>query len=207
MLIGFVVAIAAIAGVSAGVTGLTAVAGRPARCPASQPCGAPPALTQPLINELVFRSPQLGFTFEYPGDLLKIDQQSSSMVGLSFANGSGELLVASAPAARATPTAGIAAEVAGLKGRLSGLARDTQPQDALLGANVGYRPGTGEAFVGTLAGPQGASQTSAIAVQSATDGRLTVTVTALVFNAQDREVREDDYQLGDAVFNTIQWLR
>jgi hypothetical protein len=202
---GFLAAFAVIVGVGAAVAGLATPAGRPARCAPGQPCGAPPVLTQPLVNEQRWRSPQLGFTLEYPGSVLTVAHQSAATVELAFTNGSGALLVQGAPATQASPAVALASEVSSLKGRLSGLARDTQRQDALLGTNVGYRPGPGGAYTGTVAGPQGASQISAVAIQSADNGKVTITATAFVLDAGDQETRSADYQVADAVFNSVQW--
>jgi hypothetical protein len=205
VLVGFVWAFAAIVGLSAAIAGVAAPAGRPARCQPGQPCGAPPVLSQPLVNEQVWRSSQLGFSLEYPGSVLTVARQGPTMVELAFADGSGTLLVRGAPSTQSSPAAALASEVSTLKGTLSGLARDTQRQDALLGTNVGYLPGTGGAYVATVASPQGASQMSAIAIQAASNGRVTITATAILFNAEDQAARAQDYEAADAVFNTVRW--
>jgi hypothetical protein len=204
-LVGFSLALLLVGGISATIAQLAAPGGSLARCQPSRPCGAPPVLPQPLVNEQVYRSSQLRFTLDYPGNLLTVTQHTGALVQLAFADGSGSLLVQGTRSAQTSPPAAVAAEVSNLKARLSGLARDTQHQDALLGINVGYRPGVGGPYLGTFAGPQGPSQTAAIAIQSASDGKVTITTTAVVFHVQDRQAKSNDYQAADAVFNSIRW--
>ena len=204
LLIGFGICFAVILGVAGGVAALSAPGPRATLCQPYRPCGAPPTLPKPLVNEELWHSPDFGFSVEYPGDQLSVAAQGGSGVALKTSNGRVLLGIQGRPAEQGSLSAAISAELDALKSNVLGLASDTDAANALLGSNVGHRGGRGRSYVGYLAGPQGVRQPVRIAIQSASDGAVTITVTAVIASADPNYIR-GVYQLADAVFNTVTW--
>ncbi len=200
----FVVTFAVIVGVGAALTSVQAPTRHPA-CPPVQPCGVPAPTAKPLVALSVFKSAQSGFSLEYDGSLLTIVHQDGAGVTLrvQFKDGTtGAMNVQAAPGL--SPSAAIAARVKLLQGSISQLARDDDPADELLGAEVGQRSGSGAVFRGDLAGPQGVSQSVQIAIESATNGQRTLLATVLA-PTQHAGPQSDMYALADQIINSVRW--
>jgi hypothetical protein len=205
VLTGFIGGIAILIGVAAGI-GAVATPVHRAPCAGSGACGAPPVLSEPLINETVWRSSLYGYSFEYPGRLLSVVDSSGSaaVLGAQFRNGGGAtIVVRGEPASDGTPKSAIPAALGRLSG-VSAIARDTTAGDQLLGGGVGHRLGAGGAYEGVLASPQGVSQSESIVVEAASDGRVLLTV-SVAASSGDAGPRSELYQLADAIVNSVQW--
>jgi hypothetical protein len=200
----FAVTFAVIVGIGAALTSVRAPT-RHAVCDPAQPCGVPAAPVKPLVALSVFKSPQAGFGLEYDGSLLSISHQDRVGVtfGVQFKDGTTGALNIQAVRGL-SPAAAIAAREKLLRGGVSQLARDDDPADALLGAGVGLRSGGGEVFKGELAGPQGVSQSVEIAVESATNGRVTIIATVLAAT-QHSGPNSALYLIADQVINSVKW--
>ncbi len=204
MLAIFVVAFAVIIGVGAALTSSRAPT-RHAACPPARPCGVRVAPVKPLVALSVFKSPQSGFSLEYDGSLLSVDHREKAGVtlGVQFNDGTtGALNVQAAPGL--SPAAAIAARVKLLRGAVSQLARDDDPAEALLGPAVGLRSGGGEVFKGELEGPQGVSQSVEVAIEAATNGRMTLIATVLA-PTQHSGPQSAMYSIADQVINSVKW--
>ena len=200
----FVVTFAVIVGIGAAITSGEAPT-RHAACPRVQPCGAPRLPVKPLVALSVYRNAQSGFSLEYDGDLLTVAHRDGAGVTLrvQFTDGtSGALNVQAARGL--SPSEAIAARVSSLRGAVSQLARDNDPGDALLGAGVGLRTGGGQVYKGDLAGPQGVSQSVAVAIESAGDGRVTLIATVLA-PTQHAGPQSALYSLADQIINSVRW--
>jgi hypothetical protein len=204
MLAIFAVAFAVIVGIGAALTSTQAPT-RHAACPPAQPCGVPARPVKPLVALNLFKSPHSGFSLEYDGSLLSISHQDKAGVtlGVQFRDGTTAALnIQGAPGL--SPSAAIAARVKLLRGAVSQLAYDDDPADALLGAAVGLRSGGGEVLKGELEGPQGVSQSVEVAVESATNGRMTLVATVLA-PTQHAGPQSELYSIADQVINSVKW--
>jgi hypothetical protein len=173
-----------------------------APCTSGQPCGAPPTVPA-VIRETAWRSPQYGFSLEYPASVVKVSQQTPSGVVLAVdvAGASGDLAVQGFGAGT-TPAAAIGGQVRGLSG-VSQLAGDTNPDHQLLGAGVGYLAGAGRTFVGDVTSPQG-SQPVSIASEAASRGPVTVSAT-VVGATGDSGYHSALYAVADLIINSVSW--
>ncbi len=201
MLAGFGLGFALIVGVAAGIAALAAP-GTGGVCPPYRPCGPPSR--SPLIETQVWHSTQYGYALAYPGDSFSVDQQNGAGVILKPANGRGLLIVGGSPASQGSTSAAVTREASALSRALSGLGADTQPQDRILGANVGFRSGSWGVYSGTFAGPEAPNQPTNVAIQAASDGKVIITTVALDFTASP-PAKAAAYYDADTVFDTIQW--
>lgn len=205
LLILFGVGIAAVAGIAAGIAALSAP-GKPARlCRPYVPCGNPPKLEHELVNNAVWRSPTLGFSVQYPTQILQIADQTPESVTLTVPSHVVTYFVRGKRQSEASPQALFDDQVSFLKSNLSGLATDTDPGHVLLGSNVGLIPGPGGVYGGTSADPQGISHPQEADVMAAGDGNVSVVVTALLDSDVKPQTRDAILQLGDEVFKSVAW--
>ena len=192
--------------VGAGV-GLTSRAAptEQAVCRPLHPCAVPPRVVRPLVALSVWKSPASGFSLEYDGSLFGIADQSGTGVslGIRFKDGTTGLLIIRAQPG-SSPVAAIGDRVNALGGTVTQLARDTTPADQLLGAGVGFRPGSGAVYKGVMAGPQGVSQSEVVAIESAAADGLTITAT-VVAPASHSGPQSGLYSLADQVINSVKW--
>jgi hypothetical protein len=202
VLVTFVVALSLSVGVGAVVVALVAPGSAPL-CKPYTPCG-PASSGMGLVSQTVWRSSQYGFTVEYPGSALSTSQQTGSGLVLDLqAGGGGTIVVLGEPAAQASPAKAITSELAKLSG-VSQLASDTSQADRLLGPGVGYRSGVGGVYTGFGDASQGVGGEQTIYAESATDGRVTITVLAIAA-ANDAGPKSAIAQAADLVINSVRW--
>jgi hypothetical protein len=203
MLAIFGLTLAVIVGVGAVLTAVKAPT-RHTACQPFQPCGVPtPA--RPLVALSVFRSASSAFSLEYDRSLFSVAHQDGAGVtlGTQFRDGTSGLVDVHATRG-GSASAAIADRVGGLRATISQLARDNDPSDQLLGAGVGLHSGGGAVYKGDLASPQGVSQSVVIAIESATDGRETLTAVVLAAPS-DSGPQSPLYTLADQVINSVRW--
>jgi hypothetical protein len=203
VLLTFVVALSVSVGIGAAVVALVAPGSAPL-CQPYTPCG-PATSGMGLVSQTVWRSSQYGFTVEYPGSALSTSQQSGSglVLDLQAGGSGGTIVVLGAPAAQASPAKAITSELAKLSG-VSQLAADTSQADRLLGPGVGYRSGVGGVYTGFGDASQGVGGEQTIYAESATDGRVTITVLAIA-PANDAGPKSAIAQAADLVINSVRW--
>lgn len=202
VLVTFMVGLAGAVGLGA----LAVVLAAPSKGPLCQPytpCG-PPRAGAPLVNQTLWRSSEYGFSLEYPGSLVTVSQRSASglMLDVELGNSSGTIVVQGAPA-QVTPARAVTAQLANLPG-ISQISVDSSPADQLLGPGVGYRTGAGGVYTGYQDAAQGVGGEQAIYSQSATDGRVTVTVT-VVAPASLAGPKAAISQVADDLINSVRW--
>lgn len=205
LLIAFGIGVAAIAGIAALVAALSAPGTPAPLCKPYIPCGPPPKVHHALVNNTVWRSSALGFSVEYPKDVLQVASDTPRGVVLDVPSHIATYVVRGAPAREASPKALYDDQVSKLGDDLTGLAADTDPAHTLLGSNVGLVPGPGGVFGGTLAPPQGLSRQQEADVMAAGDGQVSIVVTARFDSDVAPNVRDAILQLGDEVFKSVQW--
>ena len=180
------------------------------QCPGG-PCGNPPTRpaaspgTPALVHGQVFRSPGLGYQFEYNqfGSRFqwKIEAQSSQDVTMALNGGAAILSIHGVPAQQASPAQLQDQEVAHVKGRIPDLQLDTTPDDQILAPSVGFRRGTGQLYGGTFQTPQGAGIPVVAVITAATDGKATVAMTVLAPDSNRQVV----FTLVDGIMNTFRF--
>jgi hypothetical protein len=201
----FGVTFAVIVGIATGLSSVAAPPSQPAVCQPFQPCGGPPAVTRRLVALTVWKAARSGYSLEYDPNLFGIASQNGSALTLGFPPKAGSKGVVAVRAdAGASPSTAIATTVGALRANISQLARDTSPADELLGPAVGLRPGSGAVYKGVLAGPQGVSQAVVLAVESATDGHMTITA-AVLATPSGSGPQSALYSLADRIINSVKW--
>jgi hypothetical protein len=156
----------------------------------------------------VWKSSALGYSFEYPGDLLNVAKSGDVgiVLGAQLKNGdSATFIVHGQPASQSSPGSSITTQLGQLQG-VSQIAADTNAADALFGASVGHIPGAGGVYQGVSASPQGVQQTQEIAAEAASNGRVVVTV-MIIAPVNDSGPQSGLYKLADSVFNSVVWPR
>lgn len=178
-------------------------------CKQGLPCGKPPQVARPLLGGALYRSAELGYQFEFSPNIWHVQHQDGRSVTL--VNRLGELTVAGLPRSDASPAQMLSAKVDELRSRVPDLSEDTSPADEIFGANVGFHPGPGALYVGTLDAPQGKQGPVSVALMAATDGRISVLVT-LATSASNTEKnvcsvpdRACLYQVTDLTLETLRW--
>jgi hypothetical protein len=203
VLVTFIVALCASVGIGAVVVAVVAP-GNPPLCKPYTPCG--PATSAPgLVNQTVWRSSQFGFTVEYPSGILSRSDQSGSglVLDLETSSAAGTIIVVAEPASQGTTGQAITSELGKLSG-LSSLAADTSAADRLLGPSVGYRSGAGGVYSAYADASQGVGGQQTIYAESASDGRVIITVLA-VGASSDAGPKSALAQAADLVINSIRW--
>ena len=203
VLVTFAVGLAVSVGIGAVVVALVAP-GRGPLCQPYTPCGPPPSHAA-LVNQTVWRSPQYGFTVEYPSQILSPSEQTGSSLALDLGagNSGGTILVFGTPASADGPAQAITSALGRLTG-ISSLAANNSAADRLLGPAVGYRSGVGGVYTGYADASQGVGGEQTVYAQSATDGRVTITVLAIGASS-NAGPKSAIAQAGDIVINGIRW--
>jgi hypothetical protein len=205
LLILFGIGIAAVAGIAALIAAL-AEPGQPAPlCKPYTPCGQPPKVEHALVNNAVWRSSSLGYSLEYPKEVLHVASETPDGVVLEPGNKVVTYTVRGKRESEASPQALFDDQISFLKGNLVGLAADTDPAHELLGTNVGLVPGPGGVYGGVEAAPQGIGKPKELDVMAAGDGQVSVVVTANFGTDVKPDTRDAILQLGDEVFKSVQW--
>ena len=204
VLILFLIALTVSVGLGAAIVVVAAPSSAPL-CQPFTPCG-PPTASTPLINQTIWHSSQYGFTLEYPsGGAITAANQTGSGLTLNLQSNSatGTIMVSSAPTAQVSPAAAVTAQLGSLPGT-SQISVDSSPSDQLLGPGVGYRSGTGGVYTGYQDASQGVGGEQSIYAESATDGRVTVTVVVLS-PAGTAPDKSPVAQVADDVINSVRW--
>jgi hypothetical protein len=205
LLILFGIGIAAVAGIAALIAALAAP-GQPAPlCKPYTPCGQPPKVEHALVNNAVWRSPALGYSLEYPKEVLHVASETPDGVVLEPPNQVVTYTVRGKRRSEASPQALFDDQVSFLKGNFVGLTADTDPAHELLGTNVGLVPGPGGVYGGVDGSPQGLSKPREVDVMAAGDGHVSVVVTASFGTDVSPDTRNTILQTGDEVFKSVQW--
>jgi hypothetical protein len=145
----------------------------------------------------------LGYNLEFDANW-EINRQEPGLLLLSGFGGAVALLVEGVPASQMNPEQIFEARRGLLSQALLGFTPNTDPDDQLIGVPIiGHRPGIDvpDLFGGALDTPQGPTVDMAIAVVAATDGQITMVVTAFV----PTEIRDLGLSAADTVINSFVW--
>jgi len=203
--VAFIAGFVAVIGIGVAVVAIVAPSTKPL-CQPYKPCGTPPRAGPPMINFTLWRSPQFGYTLEYPSNVATVAQQSSDGLtfGVKLQNGDqATIIVRAASTSQVSPSQGVTNLLGNLNG-VTQIASDPSAADQILGATIGHRPGTGGAYVGSITSPQGVSNSAGLGAEAATDGR--VTIVAVAVGAQsDAGTQTELYDLADFILESVQW--
>jgi hypothetical protein len=203
VLILFLIALIVTVGLGAAIVAVAAPSSAPL-CQPFTPCG-PPVMSAALVNQTVWRSSQYGFSIEYPGSLLSPTNQTGSGLTLNLQsnNFNGTIVVSGTPTTQASPAHAITDQLGSLPG-ISQISVDNNAGDQLLAPGVGYHTGTGGVYVGYQDASQGVGGEQAIYSESATDGRVTITVT-VVSPSGTAPAKDPVAQVADSIINSVKW--
>lgn len=204
-LLAFAIGFMAVIGIAVAVVGLAARSTTPL-CQPYKPCGTPPRNSAPLVRFTLWRSPEFGYTLEYPSSIATVAQQFPDGLTLALQLHNGDqvaILIRAAQASRLTPSQMIPSLVGGLTG-VTQLATDPSSADAILGGGIGHQPGLGQPYVGSISSPQGVSSGADVAAQAATNGRVTIGALA-VGATSDAGAQSELYGITDFIVNTVRW--
>jgi hypothetical protein len=189
------------------------------RCvgPACQPPKPPPPgdpLAPVLVGGELVTSEQLGYRLDVDTELWEVARRDATDIELRIQSENVDVLVTLEGTAGGTDRAGldalVDAKVADLSGDILGLAVDEGNQEQVFPADpvtgqetvaVGYRSGAGGLFGGATDTPQGPGSPVAVVVAAASDGEITVVLTALT----DEVVRVEAFGVIDALMNTFRF--
>jgi len=191
-------------GGEAGASRVPAASGPAPTSPVTLPPG-----TVGIRAGVPWTSTDHGFEFEY-SELWAVDSSDGSRADLVFQGpADAVLIVASVPAAEASPEAyadrwfGIIGEEA------HDLRADRSGKNAILGPEIGFIDGVGRTYAGTWSSPQAATIPIGVSLVTASDGRTTVAVVLVVWNP-DGEVGSTWRQhavrgTAELVLKTFRW--
>jgi hypothetical protein len=205
LLIAFGVGLLAVCGLAAAIAALAAPSTVTPTCKPYEPCGKPPKLEKPLLNNRVWRSSALGFTLEYSADVWRISQESSESVVLVTKDNLETLSFVGRRGSDSSPQKLLDDQLSFLRENLIGLTGDRDPEHLLLGTNVGLRPGPGGAYGATFASTQGLAKPYAVDVMSAGDGRVSIVATLLFESDIPPDTRQTILARADEVGKTVEW--
>ena len=147
-------------------------------------------------------SSELGFSIQYDEGIWTVRDQDARSVVLTAARGNVAVVIAGEPAGDATPEQAANAELDRLGQQILGLTEETDPSLQLPGQPiVGYQPGIGNLFAGTLDNPQGPSTAVHSAILAATDDHITLLVSVTTVD----QLIKPAFQAVDSMLNTINW--
>jgi hypothetical protein len=188
-------------------------------CEPHKACGKPPGLpaavksaaaARPFVAGKVWKSSELGYSLEYDPGRWKVVKHDARGAVLSWSIPSRPdldltLIVKGAPLSEAAPAQLLQGQISGLKGDVLGLKGDNSADHAILGPNVGYvdQQAVGGPYAGTLDTPQGPGPRIALSSMAATDGKISVAVTAAT--ASGEQIRLPLMNEADSVLNTLRW--
>ena len=168
--------------------------------PLPQPVPASTAAAE--VVGTVWTSTELGYSFRYDPDLWTIEQQDSRGVLMTAGNGNVALVITGSLAQDASVDDALNGEVNRLSQNILGFTQQDDPSLLLPGnPHIGYVPGSGDQYVGTLNSPQGPTVAVDSAIVAASNQRLTLLVS---ITTVDR-LRVPAYQATDSILNTVDW--
>ncbi|HVE67171.1 MAG TPA: hypothetical protein VNB64_01185 [Solirubrobacteraceae bacterium] len=172
-----------------------------APCPRGKPCGAPPQ-AEPLVNNTVWRSPELGFALEYSAKQWKVGNESPR--GVSFTSNQGDmaLTIEGVPATDARPRELFDRRLDQVRERTLGLDDDTEPAHRILAPVVGLHPGVGGAYRAAVDTPQGTTAPLGIAMLAAGNDRVSIVVVGATGETSEGN-RDALFSRADSILNTL----
>jgi len=147
---------------------------------ASLPVSTPTSDLPPVVSGTLYTDSSLGYGFEYNPDVFTLANSSDGSAVLTGNVFDAQVWI-DAKAADTSTHAMIQNELADVDRFLIARVADTDSYDALLGPSIGYVPGDGGVWSGTIVGKDGTPiAPGGVTIVSASDGRITVAVVVIV---------------------------
>jgi len=151
------------------------------------PVQTPTSNSPVVIGGTLYTDSSLGYGFEYNPDTFTLASQSDGSAVLNGVVFDTQVWVDAKPA-DTSPSKMIETELGDVDRFLIARVADTDTYDALLGPSIGYIPGQGGVWSGTLTSKDGAPVAPAgVAIVSASDGRITVAIVVIVGTPDARQ--------------------
>lgn len=176
---------------------------------ASLPPGGPTSDSPVALSGTLYTDSSLGYSFEYDPDTFEMSDTSDGSAVLNAKFFDAQIWV-DAKTADTPPSKMIDTELADIDRFLIARAPDTDTYDALLGPSIGYLPGQGSVWSGTLTSRDGTPLApGGVTVLSASDGRITVAIVVIV-GTPDARLGSDTQEhavrsAADDIVKTFQW--
>jgi hypothetical protein len=180
--------------------------------PSSGTAASPPVdLGVGIRAGVPWRSPELGYEFEYDDDIWIIEREDGRGVELRLdADIDATVVVAAVPASEAGVETLAEQRLEDIRASVPDLAVDTRGRYAILGPGIGFLDGIGGSFAGSVTSPQGATTPVGVSLMAASDGLTTVVITLIVSDPDEplggeslqRIVRE---RAAELIFKTFRW--
>jgi hypothetical protein len=173
------------------------------------PVQTPTSNSPVVVAGTPYTDSSLGYGFEYNPDVFTLASQSDGSAVLNGVFFDTQVWVDAKPA-DTSPSKMIENELSDIDRFLIARVADTDTYDALLGPSIGYIPGQGGVWSGTLTSKDGTPiAPGGVAVVSASDGRITVAVVVIVGTPDARqgdETQEHAVRSAvDDILKTFQW--
>jgi hypothetical protein len=159
-------------------------------------------------------SPALGYSFQYgaPFAVTSDDDRTAILTSPAFdAAGDGnhetvELSVSGSPASTASLAALVDARRDQLAGFVLGLTADSTSPTQLVAPSLGFIPGAGTAFKGTIDTPSGPTRTADVAIIAVRSGSVDIVMSLLISGAglDDRDIRAAR-STASMIVDTMRW--
>jgi hypothetical protein len=183
---------------------------------ATPPAGAslPPVATPgsdspPVVTGTLYSDSSLGYSFEYDPEAFELAEHGDGVAVLSSKHFDAQVWI-DAKTADTAPRQMIQTELADVDRFLLARVTDEDTYDAVLGPSVGYVPGEGGVWSGTIVSRDGTPLApGGVTIVSASDGRITVAVVVIVGTPDARQGGETQQHAArsaaDDIVKTFQW--
>jgi hypothetical protein len=166
------------------------------------PCANPPVGSGALVIGTLWTTSS-GVQVEYDDTFWEVDVTTDDELRLSDGNG-GEVWIQ----IDRSITAQAAADrrIEDLRRSISDITSDDAPEHEILGPSIGYRDGEGDAYGGTIDTAQGPGAPVRVAVMSAEEDDVTVTVSVVGMEvSSDGQRVVPVFYWADSLLNTLRW--
>ena len=175
----------------------------------SLPIATPTSNSPAVISGTLYTDASLGYGFEYDPDVFALGDTGDGFAVLDGQFFDAQIWV-DAKTADTSPSELIQSELGDIDNFLIARISDPDTYDALLGPSIGYVPGDGSVWSGTLVGRDGNPiAPGGVAIVSSSDGRITVAVVVIVGNPDARQgtdTQEHDVRTAaDDILKTFKW--
>jgi hypothetical protein len=184
-------------------------ASQPGLPPATLPPSNPSDNSPPVIAGTLYTDKSLGYSFEYDADAWSLGDTVPGSAVLNSQFFDAQVWVDAKTADTSTQQM-IQTELGDVDNFLTARTADTDTYDALLGPEIGYVPGDGGVWSGTLVGKDGLPLApGGVTIVSASDGRITVAV-VIVVGTPDAQMQGETQEhnvrsAADDILKTFQW--
>lgn len=173
------------------------------------PVATPGSDSPPVLSGTLYSDTSLGYAFEYDPTVFELADQGDGFAVLNGKFFDAQVWV-DAKTADTAPKKMIETELGDIDRFLIARVPDADTYDAVLGPSIGFVPGDGSVWSGTLTGRDGTPLApGGVTIVSASDGRITVAVVVIVGTPDAREGDETQQHAvrsaADDILKTFQW--